>query len=81
MEMAGEMGQGQSEPLRIRGTGPDGVGHVAMGISFGHIKEARIFLLVLHGYQITKLWKLAGKSRTIWRTSFPYQRLRRRGRK
>jgi len=26
------------------------------------------FLLILHDYQITKLWKLAGKSHTIWLT-------------
>ena len=63
------------------GAGPDGEGLGGNGDTLGHIKEARSFLLVLHGYQITKLWKLAGKSRTIWSTSFPYQRLRKRGRK
>jgi hypothetical protein len=57
------------------GAGPDGEGLGGNGNIFGNVKEARSFLLVLHGYQITKFRKLAGKSRTIWRTSFPYQRL------
>ena len=40
MEMAGKMGEGQSEPLHIRGAGPDGEGHGSNGDILGHIKEA-----------------------------------------